>query len=131
MAKKAPPVKLTNRDFSSIKQDLIDYAKVYYPDTYKDFNEASFGALMLDMVAYVGDMLSFYIDYQTNESFLDSAIETKNIIKLAKQLGYKHLWKDNKKRYFETRAKSRQLLFELVREQIENRMFDALDERMI
>ena len=90
MAKKAPPVKLTSRDFSSIKQDLIDYAKVYYPDTYKDFNEASFGALMLDMVAYVGDMLSFYVDYQTNESFLDSAIETKNIIKLAKQLGYRH-----------------------------------------
>ena len=90
MAKKAPPVKLTNRDFSSIKQDLINYAKVYYPDTYKDFNEASFGALMLDMVAYVGDMLSFYLDYQANESFIDSAIETKNIIKLAKQLGYKH-----------------------------------------
>ena len=90
MAKKAPPIKLTNRDFSSIKEDLINYAKVYYPDTYKDFNEASFGALMLDMVAYVGDMLAFYVDYQANESFLDSAIETKNIIKLAKQLGYKH-----------------------------------------
>jgi len=90
MAKKSPPVKLTNRDFSSIKQDLVEYAKVYYPDTFKDFNEASFGALMLDMVAYVGDMLSFYLDYQMNESFIDSAIETKNIIKLAKQLGYRH-----------------------------------------
>ena len=47
------------------------------------------------------------------------------------QLGYRRLWKDNKKRYFETRAKSRQLLFEHLREQIENRMFDALDERLI
>tara|TARA_R100000008_G_scaffold18340_3_gene9219 strand:- start:9350 stop:11137 length:1788 start_codon:yes stop_codon:yes gene_type:complete len=90
MAKKSPPVKLTNRDFSSIKQDLTEYAKAYYPDTFKDFNEASFGALMLDLVAYVGDMLSFYVDYQANESFMDSAIETKNIVKLAKQLGYKH-----------------------------------------
>jgi hypothetical protein len=90
MAKKAPPVKLTNRDFSSIKQDLVEYAKAYYPDTHKDFNEASFGALLIDMVAYVGDMLSFYVDYQANESFIDSAIETKNIVKLAKQLGYKN-----------------------------------------
>ena len=90
MAKKAPPVKLTHKDFASIKGDLINYAKVYYPETYKDFNEASFGALMLDMVAYVGDMLSFYLDYQANESFIDSAIETKNILKLAKQLGYKY-----------------------------------------
>ena len=47
------------------------------------------------------------------------------------QLGYRRLWKDNKKRYFETRAKSRQLLFEHLREQIENRMFDALDERLV
>tara|TARA_B100001123_G_scaffold63459_1_gene69700 strand:+ start:8248 stop:10035 length:1788 start_codon:yes stop_codon:yes gene_type:complete len=90
MAKKSPPVKLTHKDFSSIKADLIDFAKVYYPETYKDFNEASFGALMLDMVAYVGDMLSFYLDYQANESFIDSAIETNNILKLAKQLGYKY-----------------------------------------
>ena len=50
---------------------------------FKDFNEASFGSLMLDTVAYIGDMLSFYIDYQANESFIDSAIETKNILKLA------------------------------------------------
>jgi len=90
MTNKNPPVKYINRDFETIKQDLINYAKVYYPDTFKDFNEASFGALMLDLVAYTGDMLSFYSDYQTNESFLDSAIETKNIIKLAKQFGFKY-----------------------------------------
>ena len=89
MAKKSPPIKYTSRDFSSIKSDLINYAKVYYSDTYKDFNEASFGAMMIDLVSYVGDQLSFYVDYQMNESFLDSAIETRNILKLAKQLGYK------------------------------------------
>ena len=79
----------TARNFSTIKQELVTYAKRYYPDSFKDFNEASFGALMLDMVSYVGDILSFYTDYQANESFLQTAIEYNNIIKLARQLGYK------------------------------------------
>jgi hypothetical protein len=84
-----PPINYTSRDFNSIKQDLINYAKVYYPNTYKDFNEASFGAMMIDMISYVGDILSFYVDYQTNETLLDSAIEEESIVKIAKQLGYK------------------------------------------
>ena len=90
MAKKTPPIKYTSRDFASIKDDLVNYAKVYYPETYKDFNEASFGSLLFDMVAHVGDVLSFYVDYQANESFLDSAIETQNILRLAKQMGFKY-----------------------------------------
>ena len=47
-------VSYTDRDFTSIKSALVDYAKRYYGDSYKDFNEASFGSLMLDTVAYVG-----------------------------------------------------------------------------
>ena len=90
MNKKRPPINLTNREFSSIKADLVNYAKVYYPETYQDFNQASFGAMLIDMVAYVGDMLSFYTDYQTNETLLDSAVEAENIAKLAKQFGYKY-----------------------------------------
>lgn len=88
MAKKRP-VKYVSRDFQDIKNSLVNHAKRYYPDSFKDFNEASFGSLMLDTIAYIGDNLSFYLDYQTNEGFLDSAIETKNINRLAKQLGYK------------------------------------------
>jgi hypothetical protein len=82
------PIKYTNRDFDTIKQDLIDYAKRYYPDTYKDFSEASFGAMVFDMIAYVGDNISFYLDYQANESFLDTAVEFANIRKHARSLGY-------------------------------------------
>jgi len=84
------PIKYTARDFESIKDSLVEYAKRYYSETYKDFNEASFGSLMLDTVAYVGDILSFYLDYQANESFLDTALEYDNIVRLAKQLGYKY-----------------------------------------
>jgi hypothetical protein len=89
MAKKNIPIKYTSRDFASIKQDLVNYAQRYYADSFRDFNEAGFGALMLDTVAYVGDILSFYLDYQTNESFLDTAIEYDNVTRLASQLGYK------------------------------------------
>ncbi len=45
---------------------------------------------MVDTVSYVGDILSFYLDYQVNESFLDSAAEYNNVIRLARQQGYKN-----------------------------------------
>ena len=86
---KHPSIKYTSRDFNSIRNDLIEHAKRYYPDSFKDFNEASFGAMMVDSVAYVGDILSFYLDYQANESFLTTAHEYNNIIKHGKALGYK------------------------------------------
>jgi hypothetical protein len=89
MPARKTPIKYTSREFDTIKNDLIEHAKRYYPDTFRDFNEASFGALMLDTVAYVGDILSFYLDYQVNESFLDSAIEYDNVVRLARQMGYK------------------------------------------
>ena len=74
MSKKNTAINYTSRDFESIRRDLEDFAKRYYPNTYKDFNRASFGSLMLDTVSYVGDILSFYLDYQMNETFLDSAV---------------------------------------------------------
>ena len=89
MSKKNTAINYTSRDFESIRRDLEDFAKRYYPNTYKDFNRASFGSLMLDTVSYVGDILSFYLDYQMNETFLDSAVEYDNVVKLARQLGYK------------------------------------------
>lgn len=88
--KKRTPVRYTSREFATIKQDLVEYAKRYYPESYRDFGEASFGALMMDTVSYTGDILSFYLDYQVNESFLDTAAEYDNVIRLARQQGYKN-----------------------------------------
>ena len=87
--KRAVSIKYTSREFDTIKADLIDYIKRYYPNTYRDFNEASFGSLMIDTVSYIGDILSFYIDYQANETFIETATEYDNILKLGRQLGYK------------------------------------------
>ena len=84
------PINYTSRDYESIRNDLITHVRRYYPTVYQDFNEASFGSIMLDSVAYVGDVLSFYMDYNVNESFLDSSIEKNNVIKLARQMGYRY-----------------------------------------
>jgi len=95
MSKGKKIIKYTNRDFSSIKEGLVEYTKRYYPTVYRDFSEASFGSLMLDTVSYVGDVLSFYLDYQVNESFLDTAIEYNNILRMGEQVGYKQPLKGN------------------------------------
>jgi hypothetical protein len=88
MADKKVTINYTSRDFNAIKRDLEEHAKIYYPDTFKDFSENSFGSYVLDAVSYVGDMLSFYLDYQVNESFLETAIEYDNVRKLSRQMGY-------------------------------------------
>ena len=87
--KKKRLINYTNRDFNSIKDDLIEHAKIYYPENYKDFSSNSFGSFILDAVAQVGDMLSFYADFQVNESFLETALDYENVRKLAKNNGYK------------------------------------------
>ena len=87
--KQYPVIDYTSRDFNSIRDDLIDYAKRYYPNTFKDFSESGFGSMMVDSTAYIGDILSFYLDYSVNESFLDTAIEYENILKLGRQMGYR------------------------------------------
>ena len=86
---KKPSINYTSRDFNSIREDLISYAQRYYPDHVKDFSQPSFGAMLIDSVAYVGDILSFYLDYQANESFMSTAIEYNNVVKIARTLGYK------------------------------------------
>lgn len=89
MPKTRPPISYTSRDFETIKKELVNYVKVYYPETYKDFNDSSFGSMMLDLVAYTGDILSYYLDYQMNETFLETSIQENNVLRIAKQMGYK------------------------------------------
>ncbi len=82
-------IKYLGRDFDSIKQGLIDFVKTYYPNTYNDFNEASPGMMFLELVAYVGDTLNYYIDSQLKESLLLQATEKKNVLAIAAAMGYK------------------------------------------
>ena len=89
-SKKTVAIDYTSRDFSSIRSDLTEIAERFYPDTFQDFSEASFGSMMLDAVAYVGDQLSFYLDYNVNETFLDTSYQRDNVIRHGRILGYKN-----------------------------------------
>ena len=81
-------VKYLNKDFNSFKEQLTEFAQVYYPDTYNDFSEGSPGMMFMEMAAYVGDVLSFYTDTQLRESFLSLAQEKENIYNLCYAMGY-------------------------------------------
>ena len=81
-------VRYLNKDFLSFREGLINFAKYYYPNTYKDFSESSPGMMFIEMASYIGDVLSYYTDYTFKESLLYNTTERKNIIALAKFLGY-------------------------------------------
>jgi hypothetical protein len=77
-----------NKDFSQFRTKLIDYSKTYFPDTFNDFTETSTGMLFIEMAAYVGDVMSFYLDNQIQETFIQKARQTTNLYALAYSLGY-------------------------------------------
>ena len=82
-------IKYLNKDFSTFKSDLIEYAKSYYPTVYNDFSQASPGSMFIEMAAYVGDVLSFYLDNQLQETFLQYAKQPNNLYTMAYMLGYR------------------------------------------
>ena len=85
----AKDIRYINRDFIAFKQKLIDYTKTYYPNNYNDFSPSSPGTMFIEMASYVGDVLSFYLDNQIQENFLQYARQDANIYSLAYMMGYK------------------------------------------
>ena len=82
-------IKYLNKDFNTFREALIEYAKTYYPSSYNDFSTSSPGTMFIEMAAYVGDVLSFYLDNQVQENFLEYAKQTNNLFALAYMLGYR------------------------------------------
>ena len=89
MATKNKNIQYINRDFTEIRASLVDYAKTYFPTTYNDFTPSSPGMMFMEMAAYVGDVLSFYLDNQVQETYLQYARQTNNLYELAYMFGYK------------------------------------------
>jgi len=87
--KPSKDIKYFGRDFDSLKKGLIEFARVYYPNTYNDFNEASPGMMFVEMAAYVGDVLNYYVDSQFKESLLLHATEKRSVMSIASAMGYK------------------------------------------
>ena len=79
-------VKLLGRDFGEIRNNLVDFTKTYFPQTYNDFNESSPGMMILELASYVGDVLSYYTDVQLRESLLEEAQEKKNIFTISQAI---------------------------------------------
>ena len=88
MAKLERDIRYIDRDFNSLRSSLIQYSKTYFPNTFNDFTDTSTGMLFMEMAAYVGDVLSFYLDNQIQETFIQKARQTTNLYALAYSLGY-------------------------------------------
>jgi hypothetical protein len=82
-------IRYVNRDFSDFRARLIEYARTYFPQTYTDFSPTSPGMMFMEQAAYVGDVLSFYLDNQFQETFIQYAQQTNNVFELAYMFGYK------------------------------------------
>jgi len=82
-------VKYLNKDFTTFKNELIEYAKSYYPTVYNDFSQASPGSMFIEMASYIGDVLSFYLDNQLQETFLQYAKQKNNLYTMAYMMGYR------------------------------------------
>ena len=82
-------IKYINKSFDEFRGSLIDYSRTYFPTTYNDFSAASPGMMFMEMAAYVGDVLSFYLDNQVQENYLQFARQSNNLFELAYMFGYK------------------------------------------
>ena len=82
-------IKYTDKNFTSLRNQLVEFTKNYYPDTYNDFSPTSPGMMFMEMAAYVGDILSFYQDSQLQETLLQYAQDPGNLYAMAYQMGYR------------------------------------------
>lgn len=89
MSNQTKDIKYINKNFDSFKGDLIEYAKAYFPQNYTDFSQPSPGSMFIEMASYVGDVLSFYLDNQIQETFIQYAKQSNNLYTLAYMLGYR------------------------------------------
>ena len=78
-----------NKDFSDFRSQLINFSQTYFPNTYTDFSPSSPGVMFMEQAAYVGDVLSFYLDNQIQENFLQYARQDNNLYELAYMFGYR------------------------------------------
>lgn len=83
------PVKYLNKDFAQFRENLVEFAKTYYRNVYNDFNPSNPETMFLEMSAYVGDVLSFYLDTTLKENLILHASERKNVMSIAQGFGYR------------------------------------------
>lgn len=84
---KVPVVDYSSRDYASIKEDLVRLIPFYCKE-WTDHNPTDFGIVLIELLAYVADVLHFYVDRAAGESFLPTAVSRESIINLCKLIDY-------------------------------------------
>lgn len=84
----SPVVDYTSQDFDAIRQDLITYAQSKYTETWTDFNSGQFAIIFLEMLAYMGDLLSFQLNATVREAFIATVQRRGNVNNLGKMVNF-------------------------------------------
>lgn len=79
----------TDRDFESLRQDLINYTREYYPELIDNFNDASVYSVFLDLNAAIGDNLHYHMDRSIQETVLQYAQQRSSVYNIARTYGLK------------------------------------------
>lgn len=79
----------TSRDYAAIRAQLIGLAKGFMPEWETAGESGDFGTLILELFAYMGDVMHFYIDRTASEAFLGTAVRRQSVLYIADMLGYK------------------------------------------
>ena len=80
-------ISYTNKDFNSLRQELQNHMLTHFSDNIIDFSDSSLGGMLLDLGAYVGDVMTYYMDHQFNENSIENAVERKNVERLIRESG--------------------------------------------
>jgi hypothetical protein len=88
-SKKEALIDFTGSDFTSLREGIIKYIKAVYPLEYQNFTESDLGTMLIEMIAYMGSVLSLKADTLANENFLRTAKNRNNVQKLLELVGVK------------------------------------------
>lgn len=76
-------------DFNTVKQSLIDYLQIYFPENFNDLIESSELIAIIETFAYIAEQMAYRIDMNANENFISTAQRKDSILRLAKLISYK------------------------------------------
>jgi hypothetical protein len=82
-----PVIDYTSRDFDGLRTSLLTYARDAFPD-WQPGSEGDFGVVLLELMAYVGDITNYYIDQSKQEAYLPTATQRQSVLNIAEMLGY-------------------------------------------
>jgi len=82
-----PPIDYTSRDYAALVNDLLTLIPSYLPE-WTDRSPGDFGIVLIELFAYMGDILNFYSDRIANESFIATAQQRQSVLNIANLLDY-------------------------------------------